>query len=204
MNINTINNPAGASFRTMIGIGVIMTALLLTPPAWAENEVIYNPATGQVVMPLVVIGDDAGRIPAGDILRYRTVLQQDADGSFRFTLIEAEVKAGLLDREVEKYISIGRGVYGQTIATQGGTEDYAQFGIRVTNDPANPGLPLDVNGGRNGFQQVELPPGTHEICFNEICRIVTVAENGPGRLHRCDVFADEDIGTAEFTCTTQP
>ncbi len=204
MNINTINNPAGASFRMMIGVGAIMTALLLTPPAWAENEVIYNPTTGQVVMPLVVIGDDKSRIPAGDILRYRTVLQQDADGSFRFTLVEAEVKAGLLDREVEKYVSIGRGVYGQTIHKLNGTEDYAVFGLRVKDDPANPGQALDVGGDRNGFHQVELPPGTHEICFNEICKTVTIVESGSGRLHRCDVFLDEDTGAAELTCTPRP
>ncbi len=204
MNINTIHNPAGASLRMRVDIGAIMTALLFTPPAWAENEVIYNPTTGQVVMPLVVIGDNEGRIPAGDILRYRTVLQQDTDGSFRFTLIEAEVKAGLLDREVEKYLSIGRGVYGQMIATQDGTEDYAVFGIRVKDDPANPGQALDVSEDRNGFHQVELPLGTHEICYSEICKTVIVVESGSGRLHRCDVFADEDTGTAELTCTPQP
>lgn len=207
--MHTTQNEISRSFRMITGIAITMTSLLTAQFVFAENETIYNPVTGEVVMPLVVIGDDKGRIPAGDdITRYRVILQQDSDGSFRFTLVDAIVKEGILDKEVEKYLGIERGVYGQTILRRDGIEQYADFGGVSAPDPANPEQRISSGSDRNGFHQLELPPGIHEICFEDTCRPITVAESGPGELHRCDVLFEENTtdGSTDITltCTPQP
>lgn len=100
-----------------------------------------------------------------------------------------------IDRRVEQFVTITRGIYGQATFIDDMGSDDADYlpGLRIDVFPAPPivpapgddlGLPVaSTESGWHGFYELTLEPGEYVACtaFRD-CAAVTIGEGGLARL----------------------
>jgi len=192
---------------------IVLITALFPLSSLAENEVTFDPTSGIVTIPQVIIlGDQTGE-------RYRVELK--TTGNNHFSLMQVGKTVDSLDTEVAKYITIDiragkRLVYGQVLRRIYSSDpaysannslpfyvtNYVQdMEVRLlTNDEIDSG---NTKTDRNGFYQLAIErAGNYKICFgstNDYCGSFTI---GASVSQRCD-FNDLSGNTQPLVACTQ-
>ncbi len=138
----------------------------LASPAFSANEAVYDPDTLSVVIPKVIVRGNPG-------IQYRVELKRKNRQSNEFVLGLVRVSREV-DTEVDKYLTIETGLYGQAVAAEEGRRKplsgmevlvFRKDGITVVASTET-----DDNGFYQlGFDEQFVPPpgGPYHICFRE-------------------------------------
>ncbi len=191
----------------MMKIQWLLLGSLLISPAYGENEISYDPASGKVHMPSVLVD---GQPPDQG---YEVEMERVGPNLFKVVKVKKKNPKIDIDPRVEKYLTIKRGVYGQvTESSESDAPVYAKnFEVKIY--PADITVVDDTppvatgTTDRNGFFEIALEEGEYQICTKNtlktdappwMCDKFGVFENNFQLLRRCD--SSDSFGLRSWQC----